>query len=79
MILQLVRQYYEEAKSFEFIITPVLKVIKNKGLIISGTMLLIGVLMIVAFYFINKKVKEEEKNENFEMLEDNQPENTETL
>jgi len=67
----------EEAKSFEFILSPVLKVLKDKGLIVSLVMLMIGVLMIVAFALIHKKMKEEEKNENFEMLDDNQA--TQTL
>ncbi len=39
------------------IILPALKTFKNKGIIISLTMLLIGILMVVAFYFINKKIK----------------------
>ncbi len=62
----------EEKKSFEFIISPVLKVLKYKGLVISLIMLALGIIMIVAFTLIHKKMKEEEKNENFEMLDDNQ-------
>lgn len=69
----------EEAKDFEFIISPILKVMKNKGLIISLIMLALGIIMIVAFALIHKKMKEEEQNENFEMLEDNQTETSETL
>lgn len=61
-----------DAKNFEFIISPILKVIKNKGLIVSLIMLALGIIMIVAFALIHKKMKEEEKNENFEMLDDNQ-------
>ena len=69
----------EDAKKFEFIISPVLKVIKNKGLIISMIMLAVGILMIVAFYFINKQAKENEKNEDFSLLESDQAEPTQTL
>lgn len=61
-----------DAKNFEFIISPILKVIKNKGLIVSLIMLALGIIMIVSFALIHKKMKEEEKNENFEMLDDNQ-------
>ena len=61
-----------DAKNFEFIISPILKVIKNKGLIVSLIMLALGIIMIVGFALIHKKMKEEEKNENFEMLDDNQ-------
>ena len=39
------------------IISPALKVFKNKGMIITGIGLFIGIFMIVAFYLINKKVK----------------------
>ena len=42
-------------------------------------MLALGIIMIVAFALIHKKMKEEEQNENFEMLEDNQTETSETL
>ena len=61
-----------DAKNFEFIISPILKVIKDKGLIVSLIMLALGIIMIVGFALIHKKMKEEEKNENFEMLDDNQ-------
>ena len=61
-----------DAKNFEFIISPILKVIKDKGLIVSLIMLALGIIMIVSFALIHKKMKEEEKNENFEMLDDNQ-------
>ena len=69
----------EEAKGFEFIISPVLNVIKGKGIIISAVMLVVGIIMIVAFILINKQVKEDEKNENFEQLENDLPSEQQTL
>ena len=63
----------ETYKTFEPIISPILKVMKNKGLTVSLIMLAIGILMIVAFVFIHKRAKEEEKNENFDMLDNKEP------
>lgn len=45
-------------KSLITLLTPIIKVIRNKGLITSLIMLAIGLLMITMYYFINKNKKE---------------------
>jgi hypothetical protein len=48
---------YKKYQRIESIISPSIKVFKNKGMIISGIVLIIGIIMIIAFFLINKKVK----------------------
>lgn len=48
---------YEQVEKLESILKSGIKVFRNKGIIISGIMFVVGIFMIVAFYFINKKAK----------------------
>lgn len=66
----------EENKTFELIISPILDVIKSKGLIVSLIMLAVGILMIVAFALIHKNKKDKEEKEEFKMLDGNDQEET---
>ena len=46
----------EDIEKLKPILSPVLKVLKTKGIIISGICLAIGILMVVIFSLINKKI-----------------------
>ena len=58
--ISLINKFTDE--KFKDAIVVALKIFKNKGMVISGIMLVIGILMVVAYYYINKKVKLNDSN-----------------
>lgn len=52
----------DEIEKVKPIISTIIKVIKNKGMIISGIGLVIGILMVVAFCYTNKKIKDKDSD-----------------
>ncbi len=58
--ISLINKFTDE--KFKDAIVVALKTFKNKGMVISGIMLVIGILMVVAYYYINKKVKLNDSN-----------------